>query len=125
MQMNYFPREDTVRKKRKMIRKVKRTVRHFNRGLRKDIFGDRFSVVIKDTSVRCWSDHSGWFASFLLEFRDAENPARNYVYWFDYHNIIYSGLFCGGRYMDSDMNDFIVNSDFWEKYHAQRKNQNQ
>lgn len=111
-----WPRRDTVRSKRKLIRKINRVVRKMNRSLRNDVFKDRFSVVVLNKDIRPYSDHSGWDAHFLIEFRDEAQPNRNYAYWFEPHFIIYSGFFAGGRHVDTDLNDFIVRSDFWETY---------
>lgn len=116
-----FPRGDTLRSKRNLKRKVRRVIRILNKGLREDVFGDRFSLRIAQSNIRPYDDNSGWDAYFLIEFRDAAQPERNYCYWFSPHFIIYSGMFAGGRHVDSDLNDFIINSDFWEKYHASKK----
>lgn len=116
-----YPRGDTLRQKRKIQRKVRACVRHINKQLQKDVFGDRFWIEIVGNQIRPWSDNSGWDAYFGIAFHDRENPERDFFYWYSPHNIIYSGLFAGGRYMDSDLNDFIVKSDFWEKYRAQHK----
>lgn len=118
--MNDYPRNDTLRKKRKIIREVKRTVRHINKDLRKDVYGDHFSVVVLGNYFRPWEDHSGWNCGFRIEFRDAKYPDRNYSYWFDPYFIVYSGFFAGGRHVDTDLNDFIVKSDFWENYKAEK-----
>lgn len=113
-----YPKGDTLRAKDKIRRRVRATVRHINRNLRKDVFGDRFWIEIIEQHIRPWSDNSGWDAHFRIAFHDRENPERDYDYWFDPHSIIYSGLFAGGRHMDDDLNNFIVNSDFWKKYRA-------
>ena len=111
-----YPRKDTFRSKRNMRRKVRACVRHINKQLQRDVFGDRFWIEIVGNQIRPWSDNSGWDAYFGIAFHDRENPERDFSYWYSPHHIIYSGLFAGGRYMDSDLNDFIVKSDFWEKY---------
>lgn len=120
MQMNYFPKRDTLRSKRDMKRKVRRTIRKLNKGLREDVFGDRFWLEVRNANIVPYDDNSGWNAQFNVVFHDREHPERDYDYWFDPHNVVYSGMFCGGRYVDSDLNDFIVNSDFWEKHRAQK-----
>ena len=119
MRMYDYPRADTLRAKGKIRRKVRATVRHINRNLRKDVFRERFWIEIVEQHIRPWSDNSGWESYFRIAFHDRENPERDYDYWFEPHFIIYSGLFAGGRHMDGDLNDFIVKSDFWEKYRAQ------
>ena len=119
----YFPRRDTLRSKRNLKRKVYRTIRHINKNLREDVFGDRFWLEVTNANIVPYDDNSGWDADFYVVFHDNENHSRDYGYWFNPHNIIYSGMFCGGRYVDSDLNDFIINSDFWEKYRAAEKNQ--
>ena len=118
----YFPRRDTLRSKRNLKRKVRRVIRKINTDLRKDVFGDRFSLQIAQSDIRPYDDNSGWDAYFLIEFRDKLQPERNYQYWFTPHFIIYSGFFAGGRHVDTDLNDFIIKSDFWEKYKADNKN---
>ena len=121
MRMYDYPRADTLRAKDKIRRRVRATVRHINRNLRKDVFGDRFWIEIVEQHIKPWPDNSGWEAYFRIAFHDRENPERDYDYWFEPHFIIYSGLFSGGRHMDDDLNNFIVNSDFWEKYRASQK----
>ena len=118
-----FPRLDTLRAKRNLKRKVRSVIRKLNKSIHEDVFGDRFSIKIVDSHIVPYDDNSGWDAQFLIEFRDADYPERNYQYWFSPHFILYSGMFAGGRHVDSDLNDFIVNSDFWEKYRADKKNQ--
>jgi hypothetical protein len=120
MMFREFPRADTLRSKRNLKRKVRRVIRRLNKGLREDVFGDRFSVHIIQSNIVPWQDNSGWDANFLIEFRDAAQPERNYAYWFSPHFIIYSGILAGGRHVDSDLNDFIIRSDFWEKYRANK-----
>ena len=111
--MNDFPKRTTLRSKRNLKRKIRRVVRIINKQLRADVFGDRFSLVIVGSNIVPYDDNSGWDAHFLIEFRDAKCPERNYIEWFDPYDIIYSGLFVGGRHMDAVLNDFIIRSDFW------------
>lgn len=115
-----WPRRDTAKSKRKIMRRVNRAVRYLNKNLRKDVFGDRFSIAVVERSVRPWDDHSGWDSRFRIEFRDAKYPERNYSCWFDYHYVIYSGFFSGGRHVDTDLNDFIIRSDFWKNYKVEK-----
>ena len=116
MRCDDFPRKDTLRAKRNLKRKVRWAIRTLNESLRDDIFGNRFSVAIADSSIRPYDDNSGWDAYFLIEYRDAEYPERNFQYWYEPHFIITSGLLAGGRHVDSDLNKFIIESDFWDKY---------
>lgn len=116
-----FPRRDTLRSKRNLKRKIRRIIRILNKQMREDVFGDRFSLRIIGSDIRPYDDNSGWDAYFNIEFLDKEQPDRNYSYWFEPHFIIYSGMFAGGRHVDSDLNDFIVNSDFWDKWRAAKK----
>lgn len=122
MERNYA-RRDTLRSKRNLKRKIRRVIRKINANMRKDVFGDRFSLRIAGSNIVPYDDNSGWDARFLIEFRDADYPERNYQYWFEPHFIIYSGFFAGGRHVDTDLNDFIIKSDFWEKYKAAKKKQ--
>lgn len=111
-----WPRADTLRAKRKMSRRTKKAVRNLNKYMRKDVFGDRFTVVLVEKDIRPYYDNSGWDGAFCVEFRDAEAPERNHREWYSYHGIVDNGMFCGGKFLDKDLNDFIVNSDFWTKY---------
>ena len=120
MQMNYFPKRDTLRSKRNLKRRVRRTIRTLNKGLREDVFKDRFWLEVENAHIVPYDDNSGWDAHFYIVFHDRDCPNRDYGYWFEPHFIVYSGMFAGGRHVDSDLNDFIVNSDFWEKYRAQK-----
>lgn len=86
-------------------RMVNRVVRQFNRELQDDVFGDRFQVY---QYQKARYNGMSWF---LYELRDKAQPQRNYIIpgWFnefDFKRRIYEA-----------MNDFIVHSDFWSKYH--------
>lgn len=111
-----WPRADTLRAKKKMSRRTRNAVRNLNRYMRKDVFGDRFTVVLVEKDIRPYYDNSGWNGAFCVEFRDAEVPERNHREWYSYHGIVDNGMFCGGKFLDKDLNDFIVQSDFWTKY---------
>jgi hypothetical protein len=119
--MRKFPRADTWRSKRNLKRKVRKCIRYLNQTAREDVFGDRFSVTLLNSDVRPWDDNSGWDARFYVKLHDAEHPERDYAYWYDKHDIIYSGFFAGGRHLDSDFSEFIVRSDFWDKYRQKEK----
>jgi len=120
MERNYA-RRDTLRSKRNLKRKIRRVIRKINADMRKDVFGDRFSLRIAQSDIVPYDDNSGWNAHFLIEFRDADYPERNYRHWFEPSFIIYSGFFAGGRHVDTDLNDFIIKSDFWEKHRTAKK----
>lgn len=119
---NEWPREDTLRSKKKMNRRVRGTIRYMNKSLRKEVFGDRFSVALVRKEIRPYEDHSGWNSFFVVEFRDAEDPSRNFQRAYSYDNVIYSGLFCGGDYVDKDLNNFIRNSSFWDTHDKEQEN---
>ena len=116
MRVYDFPRKDTLRSKRKLKRKIRHIVRILNKRMREDVFKDRFWIEIVQSDIRPWDDNSGWDADFRIAFHDNENPARDFTRWYEPHFIIYSGMFAGGNHVDSDLNDFIVHSDFWSKY---------
>lgn len=119
---NEWPREDTLRSKKKMNRRVRGTIRYMNKSLRKEVFGDRFSVALVRKEIRPYEDNSGWNSFFVVEFRDAEDPSRNFQRAYSYDNVIYSGLFCGGDYVDKDLNNFIRNSSFWDTHDKEQEN---
>ena len=119
---NEWPREDTLRSKKKMNRRVRGTIRYMNKSLRKEVFGDRFSVALVRKEIRPYEDNSGWDSFFVVEFRDAEDPSRNFQRAYSYDNVIYSGLFCGGDYVDKDLNNFIRNSSFWDTHDKEQEN---
>ena len=119
---NEWPREDTLRSKKKMNRRVRGTIRYMNKSLRKEVFGDRFSVALVRKEIRPYEDNSGWDSFFVVEFRDAEDPSRNFQRAYSYDNVIYSGLFCGGDYVDKDLNNFIRNSGFWDTHDKEQEN---
>ena len=119
---NEWPREDTLRSKKKMNRRVRGTIRYMNKSLRKEVFGDRFSVALVRKEIRPYEDNSGWNSFFVVEYRDAEDPSRNFQRAYSYDNVIYSGLFCGGDYVDKDLNNFIRNSSFWDTHDKGQEN---
>ena len=122
MRVYNYPRADTLRAKRKLRKEIRHVIRAINRGLQKDVFKDRFWVEIVEQSIKPWPDNSGWNAYFRIAFHDRKCPERDYDYWFEPHFIKYSGFMAGGRHVDSDLNDFIVKSDFWNDYKLQHKN---
>ena len=120
MRIYDFPRNDTERSKRNLKRKIRRVVRVLNKRMREDVFKDRFWIEIIQSDIRPWEDNSGWDARFRIAFHDNKNHERDFARWYEPYFIIYSGMFACGNHVDSDLNDFIVNSDFWEKYHNDR-----
>ena len=98
--------------KTKAEKMVNRRVRAFNRELRRDVFGDRFQVY---QYQKARSDGMSWF---LYELRDKEQPERNCIVhgWlneFDFQRRIWE-----------EMNDFIIYSNFWSKYHNKPESYN-
>lgn len=120
MRIYDFPRRDTERSKRNLKRKIRRVVRVLNKRMREDVFKDRFWIEIIQSDICPWDDNSGWDAHFRIAFHDNENHERDFTRWYEPHFIIYSGMFAGGNHVDSDLNDFIVNSNFWREYRNDR-----
>ena len=106
--------------RRAIVRNVRSTIKSLNDGLRQDVFGDRFHLEIVKTVIEPFKDNSGFNAVFWIEFQDRVQPSRNYTYPFDEDNIIYSGFFAGGYHVDTSLNNFIVNSNFWETYNKDK-----
>lgn len=112
-----YPKADTLRAKRKIQRKMRQSVRHMNRALKEDIFKDRFWIEIIGQEIRPYPDNSGWDAYFRIAFHDNEHHERDFSRWYTPYFIMYSGFFAGGEHMDTDLNKFIVDSDFWSEHY--------
>ena len=102
-----WPKQDTITAKRKIVREVRRIVRTHNRETMK-LFGNRFTARITQQQIRPYPDNSGWDAYFQITYHDAEQPQRDYSFWYDEHFIKYSGFFSGGNHFDTDFNNFIA-----------------
>lgn len=93
-------------------KKVNRVAKKLNRQLQQDVFGDRFKV----RQVRKTRGSDG-IMYYLYELIDNECPERNYMYqgWISEFSMLHMNT------LWIEMNNFIIHSDFWEKYRA--KNQ--
>lgn len=92
-----------------MDKKVNSNIKRLNRQLRQDVFGTRFEA----RQVKKIKGEDG-VQYYLYELRDNEQPERN---------CIYSGWLSGFSIIEMnkvwwEMNNFIIKSDFWEKYKA-------
>lgn len=91
-----------------MDKKVNRAVKKLNRSLRKDVFGTRFEL----RQYRKQRSHDG-IEYYLYQMIDNEQPERNDFVrggWESGYAIIhFNSLWIA-------MNDFIITSDFWDKY---------
>ena len=89
-----------------MDKKVNRTAKRLNKQVREDVFGKRFEV--RQYQKTCRSE----IQYYLYQFIDNKQPERNKVIerWFSGFEIITFHA------LDIEMNDFIVNSDFWTEY---------
>lgn len=90
-------------------KKVNRAVKKLNKSIKEDIFGDRFFVrQVKKTRG---NDNVMYY---LYEYIDRECPERNCLSkgWKNEFSILmFNDLWI-------EMNEFIINSDFWTKYRA-------
>lgn len=86
-------------------KKVNKLMRKFNRQLRQDVFGDRFSVHQYQKA------RNEGLSYFLYELIDKAQPERNHLIpgWLNEFD-------CQRRVWE-EMNDFIVRSNFWSIYH--------
>ncbi len=84
-------------------RNMHRKIKAFNKYLERDVFGNRFWIREYQKSR-----YEG-MSYFLYELRDREDPSRNHVImgWFNEYE--FWKVF-------EEMNEFIITSDFWEKY---------
>lgn len=92
---------------KKICRKVNHRVRQLNKQLKQDVFGNRFWVR------EVQKQYNDGIYYFLYELRDREQPERNRIVksgWLtEFALLKFNNLWL-------DMNDFIVTSDFWQKY---------
>jgi len=101
-----WPKTDTLTAKKKIVRKARKIVRNYNREILSH-FDGRFSAEIIQQQIRPYPDNSGWNAYFRILYHDAEQPYRDYSYWYDEHFIEYSGFFDSGNHFDTDFSNFI------------------
>jgi len=95
-------------------KKVNKKVKEFNKALKQDLFKDRFWVR---QYQKARVDGSNYY---LYELMDRIQPERNQVIreWMRGE----SPFFMSKIY--EEMNNFIVFSDFWEKYWKEREKEN-
>lgn len=91
---------------KKICRKVNRRARQLNKQLEQDVFGNRFWV----REIR--KSYIDGIHYFMYELKDREQPERDVVIgeWFNEFALLkFNDLWLR-------MNDFIIGSDFWQKY---------
>ena len=84
-----------------------------NKYMYEDVFKNRFKYRIKEYR---YNEYEPYYSLFCVEFIDEEEPERNKEDWFDFHNIIWGG-FGACKNAWQVMNNFIIYSDFWKKWH--------
>lgn len=92
-------------------RKVNRQIHGLNRNLKEDCFAGRFSVKMikrKDEFLLRWP-----YPKFFIEIMDNEQPERNIVELFHWSDSW--GLREFETLIDI-LNNFIVSSDFWDRW---------
>lgn len=95
--------------KTKADKKVNRIARKLNKQLKEDVFGDRFWVR-QVAKVRI-----NGVSFYLYELRDRLEPERNTIIkWENEFELITF------NHLAFEMNTFIVESDFWKKYHKEK-----
>lgn len=90
-------------------RQVNRNIKKLNKQLREDVFGDRFYAR------QVQKGRGDGIMYYMYELCDREQPERNTIVpWETAFGI------CKFNKIWQAMNDFIVSSDFWEKYRNER-----
>lgn len=92
-------------------KRVNRNVKKLNKQLRADVFGNRFEARQIAKSRTPYG-----IEYFMYMLIDNEQPERNKI-------IPWETAFSIAKFNKIwvEMNDFIVKSDFWEKYNARRE----
>ena len=95
-------------------KKVNRKVKELNKKIAQDVFGNRFWLKqIQKSKVHDYN-------YYAYELRDREQPNRNRFisgYWIGETSILlFNDLWL-------EMNNFIIESDFWQKYKEANKNE--
>jgi hypothetical protein len=91
-------------------RKVNRNVRKLNRTLANDVFEDRFYAR------QIQKGRGDGIMYYMYELCDKEQPERNEIVPWETAFAI-----CEFNKIWTAMNDFIITSDFWEKYKRERR----
>lgn len=86
-------------------RKVNRNVKKLNRELKNDVFGTRFEARQLKKSYK------DGIRYYLYELRDNLQPERNKIVGWENAFALYTF-----NKIWTEMNDFIVTSDFWSTY---------
>jgi len=87
--------------------KVKKNIKKLNRQLKEDVFGDRFYARLRRR------ERGDGIMYYMYELCDRDQPDRNEIIPWETAFSIYKF-----NKIWVEMNDFIVTSDFWEKYRA-------
>lgn len=92
--------------KTKNDKKVNKIVKQLNKDLKEDVFKDRFWYRQYQKARVDGLDY------YLYELKDRVDPSRDKVlyHWYSAFEVI------GFHKLVMEMNDFIINSNFWELY---------
>lgn len=91
-------------------KKVNQKIKQLNRRLAKDVFGDRFYVrQIMKSGYRDWHEYH----FYIYQLCDRKYPNRNKVVCLNEGEILIR------RLLDVEINNFIVESDFWQTFKSQ------
>lgn len=85
-------------------KKVNQRIKKLNKQIREDVFGDRFYAHQKQKA------RVDGISYYLYEFIDRKNPEATIIKWYNEFELL--------TFQDAwlQMNDLIVNSDFWATY---------
>ena len=123
---------------KKEQREVRSVLRKINKDLKEDCYAGRFKVL--QTGRKTYNDQNGWcdktfinidehrlygvaghgyhlwyHSDFYITLIDEEHPERNITDCYDIYEIK-AGMFSGGKTLGRDLNNFIIESDFWDKW---------
>ena len=99
-------------------RRARTAVRHMNKQIEKDIFEGRFYAVIHERYDDKYEDRSGVNSVYRVTFHDRANGYSEEA-WFDQHHMTNAATGYGDNFY-LHMNNFIINSDFWKNYKANK-----
>lgn len=97
--------------RKKHQRRLNRYIKRVNKMVSDDVFGNRFYIHQRQSFWHPYEDRSG--GDLWVEIEVVDRKTGNYKSYYDTDNYL---CYFNGNRLFKIMNDFIINSDFWEEY---------
>ncbi|MDO4501383.1 MAG: hypothetical protein Q4B60_08970 [Erysipelotrichaceae bacterium] len=107
-----------IKQLKKSQRRVNHVVRSLNKHIKEDCFAGRFIVLQTGRKDFHWDDDY-YSSNYEFHFMDLEQPERSFKKWFPGDS-----LWSLRHNIYEHMNNLIVESDFWNKWHHDQEYRN-